>query len=88
MVPFTLRHVVPLANLKAVTQVMHIPTWNTISSRKGRGYQKMSAGYIPEMGLYAKSLLIFPFCSLLLFKYVVLFLKKKYVICLVAGWDG
>lgn len=44
---------VPLANLKPVTQVTPVPAWNAMPSRKGRGYQKVSGGYVPEMGLYA-----------------------------------
>ncbi|KFO24078.1 UDP-N-acetylglucosamine transferase subunit ALG13 like protein [Fukomys damarensis] len=45
------KHVVPLANLKAVTQVTPVSTWSAMSSRKGRGYQKMSTGYFPEMAM-------------------------------------
>ncbi|XP_036125948.1 putative bifunctional UDP-N-acetylglucosamine transferase and deubiquitinase ALG13 [Molossus molossus] len=43
------KHVVPLANLKPVTQVTSVPAWNAVPSRKGRGYQKISGGYFPEM---------------------------------------
>ncbi|XP_025227782.1 putative bifunctional UDP-N-acetylglucosamine transferase and deubiquitinase ALG13 isoform X2 [Theropithecus gelada] len=43
------KHVVPLANLKPVTQVMPVPAWNAMPSRKGRGYQKMPGGYVPEI---------------------------------------
>ncbi|KAI2600565.1 ALG13 UDP-N-acetylglucosaminyltransferase subunit, partial [Homo sapiens] len=43
------KHVVPLANLKPVTQVMSVPAWNAMPSRKGRGYQKMPGGYVPEI---------------------------------------
>ncbi|CAK6450234.1 unnamed protein product [Pipistrellus nathusii] len=43
------KHVVPLANLKPVTQVTPVPAWNAMPSRKGRGYQKISGGYFPEM---------------------------------------
>ncbi|KAM8753143.1 LOW QUALITY PROTEIN: UDP-N-acetylglucosamine transferase subunit ALG13 [Rhynchonycteris naso] len=43
------KHVVPLANLKPVTQVTPVPSWNPGSSRKGRGYQKISGGCFPEM---------------------------------------
>lgn len=71
VVLLTLRHVVPLANLKPVTQVTPIPAWNAVTSRKGRGYQKMSGGYVPEMGLYTKRLLLFlsyePFSSVFFF---------------------
>uniref|UniRef100_F6UYL0 UDP-N-acetylglucosamine transferase subunit ALG13 n=1 Tax=Callithrix jacchus TaxID=9483 RepID=F6UYL0_CALJA len=45
------RHIVPLANLKPVTQVMPFSAWNAVPSRKGRGYQKMPGGYIPEIVL-------------------------------------
>uniref|UniRef100_A0A2K5DDG3 UDP-N-acetylglucosamine transferase subunit ALG13 n=1 Tax=Aotus nancymaae TaxID=37293 RepID=A0A2K5DDG3_AOTNA len=43
------KHVVPLANLKPVTQLMPFPAWNAMPSRKGRGYQKMPGGYVPEI---------------------------------------
>ncbi|KAF6389604.1 hypothetical protein mRhiFer1_000588 [Rhinolophus ferrumequinum] len=43
------KHVVPLANLKPVTQVTPVPAWNALPSRKGRGYQKISRGYVPEI---------------------------------------
>ncbi|KAB0389195.1 hypothetical protein E2I00_007243, partial [Balaenoptera physalus] len=36
------KHVVPLANLKPVTQVTPVPAWNVTPSRKGRDYQKIS----------------------------------------------
>lgn len=45
------KHVVPLANLKPVTQVTPVPAWNALPSRKGRGYQKFSGGYVPEMAM-------------------------------------
>ncbi|XP_038603628.1 putative bifunctional UDP-N-acetylglucosamine transferase and deubiquitinase ALG13 [Tachyglossus aculeatus] len=50
------KHVVPLANLKPVTPVTPVPAWNVIPSRKGGSYQKMSGGYISEMGLYEMDL--------------------------------
>lgn len=43
------KHVVPLANLKPVTQVTPVPAWSAVPSRKGRGYQKISRGYVPEI---------------------------------------
>nr|XP_008117428.1 PREDICTED: putative bifunctional UDP-N-acetylglucosamine transferase and deubiquitinase ALG13 [Anolis carolinensis] len=36
------KHLVPLVNLKPVTQVTPVPAWNIVSSRKGGGYQKLS----------------------------------------------
>lgn len=60
----TLRHVVPLANLKPVTQVSSVPVWNPVPVQKGRGYQKTSGIYGPEMGLYAEGFIIFPFLYL------------------------
>jgi hypothetical protein len=85
VVLLTLRHVVPLANLKPVTQVTPVPSWNTVTNRKGRGYQKIPGGYVPDMGLYAKgfyfivSLFVTPFiyqhCRLL-----------RYIICPAIGW--
>lgn len=55
---FALRHIVPLSTLKPVTQMTPAPVWN--ASRRGRGYQKLPGGYVPEMGLYAEDFLIFP----------------------------
>ncbi|XP_030064864.1 putative bifunctional UDP-N-acetylglucosamine transferase and deubiquitinase ALG13 isoform X1 [Microcaecilia unicolor] len=48
------KHIVPLVNLKPVTQVTPVPAWNVNSTRKGGGYQKMS-GYATEMELDMKS---------------------------------
>ncbi|KAM5221493.1 LOW QUALITY PROTEIN: UDP-N-acetylglucosamine transferase subunit ALG13 [Ctenodactylus gundi] len=45
------KHVVPVANLKAVIQVTSAPVWNGIPSHKGRGYQNMPAGCVPEMAV-------------------------------------
>lgn len=59
-----LRHVVPLVDLKPVTQVTPVPAWNAMPSRKGRSYQKISGGYIPEIGLYTESFIIFLFLYL------------------------
>ncbi|XP_073084370.1 UDP-N-acetylglucosamine transferase subunit ALG13-like [Manis javanica] len=43
------KHVVPLANLKPVTPVSPVPVWNPVPVQKGRGYQKTSGIYGPEM---------------------------------------
>ncbi|XP_036596207.1 putative bifunctional UDP-N-acetylglucosamine transferase and deubiquitinase ALG13 [Trichosurus vulpecula] len=55
------KHVVPLANLKPVTQVTPVPAWNVLPNRRGgsggRGggtYPKITGGYIPEMDLDLK----------------------------------
>ncbi|KAM3827446.1 UDP-N-acetylglucosamine transferase subunit ALG13-like [Vipera latastei] len=40
------KHVVPLVNLKPVTQVTPLPSWNVMSNRKGGSYQK-----IPDMDI-------------------------------------
>ncbi|KAL7979960.1 hypothetical protein Chor_004429, partial [Crotalus horridus] len=40
------KHVVPLVNLKPVTQVNPLPAWNVMSNRKGGSYQK-----IPDMDI-------------------------------------
>ncbi|XP_073919443.1 LOW QUALITY PROTEIN: UDP-N-acetylglucosamine transferase subunit ALG13 [Castor canadensis] len=48
------KHVVPLANLKPVTQVTPVPSWNTVTNRKGRGYQKIPGGYVPDMEMSMK----------------------------------
>uniref|UniRef100_A0A8C5V040 UDP-N-acetylglucosamine transferase subunit ALG13 n=1 Tax=Microcebus murinus TaxID=30608 RepID=A0A8C5V040_MICMU len=45
------KHVVPLANLKPVTQVTPVPAWNAVPSRKGRSYQKMPGAYVPEIAM-------------------------------------
>uniref|UniRef100_A0A8C9AKR6 UDP-N-acetylglucosamine transferase subunit ALG13 n=1 Tax=Prolemur simus TaxID=1328070 RepID=A0A8C9AKR6_PROSS len=46
------KHLVPLANLKPVTQVAPVPpAWNAVPSRKGRGYQKMPGAYVPEIAM-------------------------------------
>lgn len=71
VVSLRLRYVVPLANLKPVTQVTPGPAGNVIPSRKGRGYQKISWGCVPEMGLYAEGFIIF------LLYLPTLHLKKK-----------
>ncbi|XP_026534367.1 putative bifunctional UDP-N-acetylglucosamine transferase and deubiquitinase ALG13 [Notechis scutatus] len=43
------KHVVPLVNLKPVTQVTPLPTWNVMSNRKGGSYQKIPGGYTPKI---------------------------------------
>ncbi|XP_072482680.1 UDP-N-acetylglucosamine transferase subunit ALG13-like isoform X3 [Notamacropus eugenii] len=53
------KHVVPLANLKPVTQVTPVPAWNVLPNRRGGGgsggmYPKIASGYIPEMDLDMK----------------------------------
>ncbi|XP_015674114.1 putative bifunctional UDP-N-acetylglucosamine transferase and deubiquitinase ALG13 [Protobothrops mucrosquamatus] len=40
------KHLVPLVNLKPVTQVNPLPAWNVMSNRKGGSYQK-----IPDMDI-------------------------------------
>ncbi|KAM6151579.1 UDP-N-acetylglucosamine transferase subunit ALG13-like [Rhynchocyon petersi] len=45
------KHVVPLANLKPVTQVTPVPVWNILPSRKGRSYPKIPGGYVPEIAM-------------------------------------
>lgn len=76
LVSLTLRHVVPLANLKPVTQVIPVHAWNAMPSRKGRGYQKISGGYFPEMGLYTEGFYYFLHLS----PYIVIFkgINKSY----------
>ena len=72
VVSLPLRHVVPLANLKPVTQVTPVAAWNVTPSRKGRDYQKISWDCVPEMGLYAEGFIIF-----LLYLPTLHFKKKK-----------
>ncbi|XP_029463841.1 putative bifunctional UDP-N-acetylglucosamine transferase and deubiquitinase ALG13 [Rhinatrema bivittatum] len=47
------KHIIPLVNLKPVTQVTPVPAWNVSTPRKGGSYQKM--GYATEMELDMKS---------------------------------
>ncbi|XP_044538783.1 putative bifunctional UDP-N-acetylglucosamine transferase and deubiquitinase ALG13 [Gracilinanus agilis] len=59
------KHVVPLANLKPVTQVTPVPAWNVVPSRKGGSsgssggsgggtYPKIPGAYAPDMDLDVK----------------------------------
>ncbi|XP_066438210.1 LOW QUALITY PROTEIN: UDP-N-acetylglucosamine transferase subunit ALG13 [Eleutherodactylus coqui] len=45
------KHIVPLVNLKPVTQVNPVPAWNSSTNRKGTNYQKIAAGYQSDIGL-------------------------------------
>ncbi|XP_025033829.1 UDP-N-acetylglucosamine transferase subunit ALG13 isoform X1 [Pelodiscus sinensis] len=49
------KHIVPLANLKPVTQVTPVPAWNVAPSRKGGNYQKITGGYVSEIEMDMKS---------------------------------
>ncbi|KAE8584361.1 hypothetical protein XENTR_v10020929 [Xenopus tropicalis] len=49
------KHLVPLINLKPVTQVIPLPAWNSSTNRKGGNYQKMTVGYNGELDLDLKS---------------------------------
>ncbi|XP_068104011.1 UDP-N-acetylglucosamine transferase subunit ALG13 [Hyperolius riggenbachi] len=49
------KHIVPLANLKPVTQVIPVPAWNSSTNRKGGGYQKIAAGYNNDLEMDLKS---------------------------------
>uniref|UniRef100_A0A8C3RTW0 ubiquitinyl hydrolase 1 n=1 Tax=Chelydra serpentina TaxID=8475 RepID=A0A8C3RTW0_CHESE len=49
------KHIVPLANLKPVTQVTPVPAWNVGPSRKGGNYQKIAGGYVSEIEMDMKS---------------------------------
>ncbi|XP_069842056.1 UDP-N-acetylglucosamine transferase subunit ALG13-like [Dendropsophus ebraccatus] len=49
------KHLVPLVNLKPVTQVIPVPAWNSSTNRKGTGYQKIAAGYQSDIELDLKS---------------------------------
>ncbi|NXD15167.1 OTUD4 protein, partial [Nothocercus nigrocapillus] len=44
------KHMVPLANLKPVTQVAPVLAWNVVPSRKGGSYQKLTGGYFSGIG--------------------------------------
>ncbi|XP_058845029.1 putative bifunctional UDP-N-acetylglucosamine transferase and deubiquitinase ALG13 isoform X2 [Acipenser ruthenus] len=43
------KHLVPLTNLKPVTQVNPVPAWNSAPNRKGGNYNRMSDGYAAEL---------------------------------------
>ncbi|KAM9126902.1 UDP-N-acetylglucosamine transferase subunit ALG13-like [Pangshura tecta] len=49
------KHIVPLANLKPVTQVNPVPAWNVVPNRKGGNYQKITGGYVSEIEMDMKS---------------------------------
>lgn len=49
------KHIVPLVNLKPVTQVVPVPAWNSSANRKGTNYQKIAAGYQSDIELDLKS---------------------------------
>ncbi|XP_050821180.1 putative bifunctional UDP-N-acetylglucosamine transferase and deubiquitinase ALG13 [Gopherus flavomarginatus] len=49
------KHIVPLANLKPVTQVTPVPAWNVVPNRKGGNYQKIAGGYVSEIEMDMKS---------------------------------
>ncbi|KAG9478463.1 hypothetical protein GDO78_013476 [Eleutherodactylus coqui] len=49
------KHIVPLVNLKPVTQVNPVPAWNSSTNRKGTNYQKIAAGYQSDIELDLKS---------------------------------
>ncbi|KAM4020061.1 UDP-N-acetylglucosamine transferase subunit ALG13-like [Anomaloglossus baeobatrachus] len=49
------KHIVPLVNLKPVTQVIPVPAWNSSTNRKGTNYQKIPAGYQSDIELDLKS---------------------------------
>ncbi|XP_073455449.1 UDP-N-acetylglucosamine transferase subunit ALG13-like [Aquarana catesbeiana] len=49
------KHVVPLAHLKPVTQVIPVPAWNSSTNRKSASYQKIPAGYNSDLELDLKS---------------------------------
>ncbi|XP_074925061.1 UDP-N-acetylglucosamine transferase subunit ALG13 [Chelonoidis abingdonii] len=49
------KHIVPLANLKPVTQVTPVPAWNVVPNRKGGNYQKITGGYVSEIEMDMKS---------------------------------
>ncbi|XP_069063274.1 UDP-N-acetylglucosamine transferase subunit ALG13-like [Pleurodeles waltl] len=48
------KHLIPLANLKPVTQVTPVPAWSVPPIRKGGNYQKIP-GYNPELDMDMKS---------------------------------
>ncbi|XP_075691949.1 UDP-N-acetylglucosamine transferase subunit ALG13-like isoform X4 [Rhinoderma darwinii] len=49
------KHIVPLVNLKPVTQVIPVPAWNSSSNRKGTNYHKIATGYQSDIELDLKS---------------------------------
>ncbi|XP_075576715.1 UDP-N-acetylglucosamine transferase subunit ALG13-like [Pelecanus crispus] len=49
------KHIVPLANLKPVTQVAPVLAWNMVPSRKGGTYQKITGGYFSGIEMDMKT---------------------------------
>nr|DBA20991.1 TPA: hypothetical protein GDO54_017717 [Pyxicephalus adspersus] len=49
------KHIVPLAYLKPVTQVIPVPAWNSSTNRKNPNYQKIPTGYNSDLDLELKS---------------------------------
>ncbi|XP_032084419.1 putative bifunctional UDP-N-acetylglucosamine transferase and deubiquitinase ALG13 [Thamnophis elegans] len=49
------KHVIPLVNLKPVTQVTPLPAWNVMSNRKGGSYQKIPGGYTHNTVLFQRN---------------------------------
>ncbi|KGL73757.1 Putative bifunctional UDP-N-acetylglucosamine transferase and deubiquitinase ALG13, partial [Tinamus guttatus] len=49
------KHMVPLANLKPVTQVAPVLAWNVVPSRKGGSYQKLTGGYFSGIEMDMKT---------------------------------
>nr|XP_048297802.1 putative bifunctional UDP-N-acetylglucosamine transferase and deubiquitinase ALG13 isoform X2 [Myodes glareolus] len=43
------KHAVPMTNVKPINQVALLPSWITMPTRKGRGYQAITGGYFPQM---------------------------------------
>uniref|UniRef100_A0A8C5QAP0 UDP-N-acetylglucosamine transferase subunit ALG13 n=1 Tax=Leptobrachium leishanense TaxID=445787 RepID=A0A8C5QAP0_9ANUR len=49
------KHLVPLVNIKPVTQVIPVPAWNSSTNRKGGNFQKLQGGFNNDMDLEMKS---------------------------------
>ncbi|XP_053328615.1 putative bifunctional UDP-N-acetylglucosamine transferase and deubiquitinase ALG13 [Spea bombifrons] len=49
------KHLVPLVNLKPVTQVIPVPAWNSANNRKGGNYQKIPGAYNGDIDLDLKA---------------------------------
>ncbi|XP_044283117.1 putative bifunctional UDP-N-acetylglucosamine transferase and deubiquitinase ALG13 [Varanus komodoensis] len=49
------KHVVPLMNLKPVTQVTPVPAWNVVPSRKGGNYQKIADWHSGDLDMDIKA---------------------------------
>lgn len=68
-----------MTNVKPINQVALLPSWITMPTRKGRGYQAITGGYFPQMGLYP-NWFSFLFYFIFHFTYIILSKGMSYVL--------